>query len=111
MVVPLVVWLALQMLEMVAPLVAIFSVQFVTAAPVFLIVTLWQNPPLQELVVSSVAVTEPELTCVAACSATETSPTVPSVQPPMNAVAATAHEPTLKNRLIRSLQLTQEDTR
>lgn len=91
MVVPLVVWLALQMLETVAPAVATLSVQLVTVAPVFLMVTLWQNPPLHELVVSSDAVTEPELVVEAACSATPGSTVEMSVQAPTSDAETTAH--------------------
>lgn len=82
MVVPLVVWLALQILVIAAPLVATFRDQLVTAAPVFLIVTLWQKPPLHELVVASVAVTEPETAVAAACSTVEKSSADSDAQPP-----------------------------
>jgi hypothetical protein len=91
MIVPLVVWLALQMLETDAPPVAMMTVQLVTVVPVLVMVTLSQNPDPQSLVAASAAVTEPDVIFDAVCPVPSAfSETLSEHAPLMNASATAA---------------------
>jgi hypothetical protein len=90
------------MLEIAAPPVTILSVQFVTAAPVFTIVTLSQKPAPQSLVVVKVAVTDPEVAADTGCSTLESSRAESGEQAPTRIPAMTE----LQNRPMTRFMVT-----